>query len=241
MEIDFKELKREYRRIPIDKYLSKIKAFGSDFYVRIGSECNELIFDGRHRVYATENKNFPPRLIFLFNLVKKDVKKYLHSNPIIELPPSRQNTQKYNYDYDDTVGTITATDLNHAYWRIAYIKGYISKKTYIKGLDEQAKALRLATLSVLGRKKSFDKYVNGVFVGEVIVQKPDSQLRSVYDDIRFSCYYMMYELSEILGEDFDCWKTDCIYYRDTPENRQKVHQYFEEREMLFKQLVYGIE
>ena len=36
---------------------------------------------------------------------------------------------------------------------------------------------------------------------------------------------------------FESWKTDCIYYRDTPENRQIVHNYFEEREMLFKQLI----
>jgi hypothetical protein len=41
----------------------------------------------------------------------------------------------------------------------------------------------------------------------------------------------------MLKDDFESWKTDCIYYRDTPENRKIVHNYFEEREMLFKQLV----
>ena len=50
---------------------------------------------------------------------------------------------------------------------------------------------------------------------------------------------MMWEISELLGEDFFCWKTDCIYYRDTPENRNIVHKYLEEREMLFKQLVFN--
>jgi hypothetical protein len=60
----------------------------------------------------------------------------------------------------------------------------------------------------------------------------------VYADIRFSCFYMMYELSVMLGEDFDCWRTDCIYYRDTPENRKTVQDYFDEREMLWKQLVF---
>jgi hypothetical protein len=43
----------------------------------------------------------------------------------------------------------------------------------------------------------------------------------------------------MLGEEFDCYKTDCIYYRDTEVNRKIVHDYFEEREMLFKQLVYS--
>jgi hypothetical protein len=49
---------------------------------------------------------------------------------------------------------------------------------------------------------------------------------------------MMFELSKILGRDFFCWKTDCIYYRNSPENRQIVQDYFNQREMLWKQLFY---
>jgi hypothetical protein len=235
-EIDFTELRRVYRRRPVDKYLAKLKAFGSDFYIRIGSECSELIFDGRHKVYGSKQNNFPPSKIFLFNLVKRDVVKFVQDNSFDVSP--KQKTTEYNFKYDPDIGTVTATDLNHAYWRIAYVKGYISKRTYEYGLDEKCKSLRLATLSVLGREKSFDKYVNGQFVAKIITQEADALLRSIYDDIRYSCFYMMYELSIMLGEDFDCWKTDCIYYRDTPENRKIVTGYFEEREMLFKQLVY---
>jgi hypothetical protein len=240
-EIDFKELKRVYRRRPADKYLSKLKAFGSDFYVRVGSECTELIFDGRHKVYGSKQNNFPPSKIYLFNVVRIDVKRYLEKNPDIIVSP-RKTATVYNVTYDDSVGTLTGTDLNHAFWRIAYIKNYISNKTYERGLDENCKgikALRLSTLSILGREKWFDKYVNGVFVSKIITQELDPVLRSVYDDIRYSCYYMMYELSQMLGDDFDCWKTDCIYYRDTPENRKMVTSYFEEREMLYKQLIYS--
>lgn len=99
------------------------------------------------------------------------------------------------------------------------------------------KAIRLASLSVLGRGKKFDKYIEGEFAETLVVKKPDSTLQKVYVDIRYSCYYMMYELSQLLKNDFESWKTDCIYYRDTPENRKIVHNYFEEREMLFKQLI----
>jgi hypothetical protein len=60
----------------------------------------------------------------------------------------------------------------------------------------------------------------------------------VYADIRYSCFYMMYELSKLLGKDFFCWKTDCIYYRNTPKNIKNVQRYFDDREMLYKQLVY---
>jgi hypothetical protein len=208
-----------------------------NFLIRRGSECNELIFDGLHNVYATENKNFPSNKIFLFNLVNRDVKKFLKTNPFIELPPKKEVTF-YSYTYDLEEGRTTGTDLDHAYWRIAYAKGYISKKTYDYGLDDMAKPLRLATLSVLGREKVFEKWENGEYVESITLKPKDEQLRMVYADIRYSCFYMMFELCKILGRDFFCWKTDCIYYRDSEKNRKIVQDYFTEREMLWKQLVY---
>ena len=65
----------------------------------------------------------------------------------------------------------------------------------------------------------------------------DWQLYLFYKYIRYFCYQLMYECSVVLGDDFDCWKTDCIYYRDTPENVEKVTAYFTSKDMLFKQLV----
>jgi hypothetical protein len=238
MDMDIKELPRQYKRVRIDRKLKMLQNCKSDYMVRMGSECHELIFDGKHTVYQTENKNFPSKYIFLFNLVQRNAKKYLEKNPIVNVSPQVPVTY-YNYEYNHEEGVLTGTDLDHAFWRIAYVKGYITKKTYNYGLNDKAKALRLATLSVLGREKSFSRYSNGEFCEIVIVKKQDKQLQSIYQDIRFSCYYMMYELSVLLGKEFDCWKTDCIYYRDTEANRKIVHDYFEEREMLFKQLVFN--
>ena len=237
MEVDIKEYSREYKNVKIDRFYKKLIACKSDFFVRMGSECNELLFDGRHKVYRTNSNNFPRKFIYLFNSVQREARKFLIKNPIIDVSPKVEVT-KYNYQYDHNKGVITGTDLDHAFWRIAYIKNYISKRTYNYGLNKEAKALRLATLSVLGREKAFDKYVEGQFVEKVITKKLDPQLQSVYKDIRYSCYYMMYELSLLLGDDFDCWRTDCIYYRDTVANRKIVHDYFNEREMLYKQLIF---
>lgn len=237
MEIDLTKVSRKYKRVSMDSMYSTLIEGKGDFLIRRGTECNELIFDVNHNVYTTQNKNFPSKKIFLFNLVQKNVQKFLKTNPFIEIPP-KKDVSFYNYKYQHGKGEITGTDLDHAYWRIAYAKGYITKRTYEFGLDDTAKPLRLATLSVLGREKVFEKFVDGVFVEKVVIRPKDEQLRTVYADIRFSCFYMMYELSVILGEDFDCWRTDCIYYRDTPKNRQTVQDYFDEREMLWKQLVF---
>jgi hypothetical protein len=90
----------------------------------------------------------------------------------------------------------------------------------------------------LGREKIFEKWENGEYVESITVKPKDEQLRMVYADIRYSCFYMMYELSVKLGKDFFCWKTDCIYYRKTAKNIKTVQDYFNEREMLYKQLFY---
>jgi hypothetical protein len=228
--------KRVYSKTKVDRFYNKLVKGKGNFLIRFGSECNELIFDKVHNVFSTANKNFDNKLICLFSMVLKDVTNFLNVNPYINIPP-KVNTAEFNYFYDDSFGKLTATDLDHAFWRIAYVKGYITKKTYEKGLPTSGKAIRLASLSVLGRGKKFDRYVDGVFVENVQIKKPDTTLQKVYVDIRYSCYYMMYEISQLLKDDFESWRTDCIYYRDTPENREIVHNYFEEREMLFKQLI----
>ena len=236
MDNQEQKLKRIYSKTKVDTFFNKLVKGKGNFLIRFGSECNELIFDNAHNVFATVNKNFDIKLLCLFSMVQNDVNNFLDINPYIDIPP-KVNTAEYNYSYNDEIGTLTATDLDHAFWRIAYVKGYITKNTYQKGLPSTGKAIRLASLSVLGRGKKFDKYVEGEFVESIQIKKPDATLQKVYVDIRYSCYYMMYELSQILKDDFESWKTDCIYYRDTPETRKIVHNYFEEREMLFKQLI----
>ena len=237
MDFDLENNQRSYKRVSMDNMYANLVQGKGNFLIRRGSECNELIFDGFHNVYATANKNFASNKIFLFNLVACDVRKFLKTNPFVELPPKKDVTF-YSYTYDLEEGSLTGTDLDHAYWRIAYAKGYISKTTYNYGLDETAKPLRLATLSVLGREKVFEKWENGEYVESIVVKPKDEQLRMVYADIRYSCFYMMYELSLKLDKDFFCWKTDCIYYRKTPKNIKIVQDYFKEREMLYKQLFY---
>ena len=163
------EVTRKYIIGNVDRFVKKLIKGKGDFLVRLGSECSEVIFDNHHSLYANKKKNFPNDMIFLFSLVQQDVKKFVKDMDYIELPP-KVNVTEFNYDYDHTLGKLTGTDLNHAFWRIAYLKSYISHKTYEHGLVEKAKALRLATLSVLGREKKYDKYENGTKIEEVVIR-----------------------------------------------------------------------
>ena len=230
---------RKFKKIKCDRFLKRLVNLKLDFYVKKGVEIDQVIYGFNHFLFSTGNNNFPPEKLFLFHRVNVDVKKFLEKTPFIELPPKKP-TQSYNLDYDDNVGTITGTDLDHAFWRIAYIKGYISKKTYEYGIaDNKAKVIRLATLGNLGKDEVYDKYENGILVGQEVRRPENKNMKNIYADIRLTCYYMMYQLSLQLGDDFESWATDCIYYRDTPENRKIVHDFLDMHNMLYKQLTFN--
>ena len=72
---------------------------------------------------------------------------------------------------------------------------------------------------------------------EYFVVEGDEILQKVYKLIRYTCYRYMNQVKRKLGSDFLCYKTDCIYYIDTKENRQIVNQFFKEHDLQMKQLV----
>jgi hypothetical protein len=230
---------RQFKNFSSDRTFKRLVGGKHSFLIRKGSEVNQIIHGKNHYLFATPNRNFPKNKLFLFKKVSDDVKKYLSQNSIIDLPP-KKNTQDFNLEYDVNNGVITGTDLDHAYWRIAYVKGYISKNTYEHGIkDERSKSIRLATLGVLGTEQKFDRYENGEYVETIIHRRENKLMKTVYKDIRYTCFYMMYEIALMLGEDFESWNTDCIYYRDSKKNREIVNSFFDMHNMLFKQLTYS--
>ena len=218
---------------PINR-INMLERKGVNFLMKRTSETTQIILNNTQYVY-THSTAFPRHKLFLFVNVKKDVTKWLEDRKHVALPPHHE-VSVYNYEYDDSHGEVCGTDLDHAYWRIAFTKGMITEKTYEFGLDPSCKALRLATISVLGREKSYYKYIKGKIDHKFVLREADPNLQSIYKYIRFFCYQMMFDLSKMLGDDFDCWQTDCIYYRRTPENVQMVHKFLKKRGLTFKQL-----
>ena len=231
-----KALTRKYVKSgSVDNYIKDLVSNKLSFSVRRASECTEILMDDKHIVFASQS-NFPKKKIYLFNNVKQQVTKWLKENVVFL--PDEINSIKYNYDYDTDEGTMCGTDLNHAYWRIAYLYGMINEKTYIAGLDTECKALRLATLSVLGREKKFDNYEKGEIKQSYVYQKENVDLKNVFKFIRLTCFSFMKEASDLLGDDFFAWKTDCIYYRENLKNIKMVQDYFDQFNLTYKQLGY---
>lgn len=198
----------------IDNYIALKKSFK----VRKSPNIIEIVTSTGQKIYHHRNERFKEGL-YLFNMVKKDVERYIAENGSIEafneLPVNYSNT---TFDYSNK---IIGVDINNAYWSVAHLKGYITKKTYDKGLEQKdgMKSIRLSCLSTLGKSKMYAVYENGIYVCEEELND-DDDLREIYNDIRFSTYGVMNEIAEELGDDFCCWKTDCIFFNDSEENRK---------------------
>jgi len=220
-----------------EKYiLDLIKSSGGNAYIRMGNFSNEIVWDGKSYMFPSDGKHRSyTKGMFLFGMVRKDAKNFIKSGGKIKQPKIFP-VNEYNNDFDKFECKITGTDLNHAYWRIAFNLGIISKNTYFKGLDEEFKTVRLAALSTLGRGKDYFIVKGGIATTDVIKIGMDEALNGLYKAIRFTCYGYMQDLKNILGEDFACYRTDCMYYVDTKENRKTVRDYFKAKNMQMKQL-----
>jgi len=202
-------------------FLETYTKLKKSFKIRESSNYVEIVHQSGKKLYHNKNNKFAKGL-YLFRMVKKDIQNYISENEVNvyqQLP-----TNFYNSDYNRENETI-GIDINNAYWSVALLKGYITEKTYLKGLEkEDLKSIRLSTLSTLGKKRIYKVYVNGEYSHNE--EKNESLiLQNVYNDIRYSTYGVMYELSEILQNDFYCWKTDCVFFKNTKKNIKIVKEH----------------
>ena len=216
--------------------LNIIKANNGNGYYRKGNFSTELVWDKKSYMFPSDNnvKSYTKGM-FLFGMVRKDAKAFIKSGNKIKVP-KKLPTNEYNDKFDKFGFKMGGTDLNHAYWRIAYILGIISKSTYQKGLDDDFKVVRLSALSTIGKGKDYFAIKDGKVTNEVVKIGYDEEMDNLYKAIRYTCFKYMQVLKKMLKDDFICYRTDCIYYVDTPENRKMVRDYLKEQNMSMKQL-----
>lgn len=227
----FTVLKHEQKKLILDKLRNR-KGIA---YYREGSFSDEIIWQGRKFLFPSKSKKVAKEM-WVFRSVMYDVRKYIEDKQRVRakerLPVNRWNKKLEKYR-----GKITATDVDHAYWRIAFLMGIISKKTYDKGLLIKDKSLRLAALANLASSKEYYIVEDGILTKKTIILRYDPILQRVYNNIRFTCFEYMNVMANLLEEDFICYKTDCIYYKDTERNRLLVQSYLDAANLLWKQLV----
>jgi len=203
----------------IDLKIEQYTKLKRSFKIRESVNYAELITEHNQKIVYNKNGKFSDGL-YLFSMVIRDVKKYIEDNgavkPMGELPVNYKNV---NYKEKSAIGI----DIDNAYWSIACLRGYISHNTYIKGLEKgkEYKSTRLSALSSMGKDKFYKVYKDGTHTHNEIIEG-DKRMQDVYYDIRFTTYNIMQELGDALGNDFYAWKTDCVFFTDTKENRKLV-------------------
>jgi len=221
-----------------EKYLlDLIQKNGGNGYIRKGNFSSEIVWDGKSYMFPTsskQNKSYKKGM-FLFSMVRKDAKAFIKSGKKLKVP-NKYPVNQYNENFTKLEHKMTATDLNHAYWRIAFNLGVISKNTYFRGLDDDFKVVRLAALSTLGKGKDYFVISDGKITNEVVKIGIDELMDSLYKAIRYTCYKYMQNIKKKLKQDFICYRTDCVYYVDTTDNRKLVRDYFKKEKMSYKQL-----
>jgi len=216
--------------------LQIIKANKGNGYYREGNFSTELVWDKKSYMFPSDNEHkVHTRGMFLFGMVRRDAKLFIKSGKTIKVP-KKYPTNEYNDNFDKFGFKMGGTDLNHAYWRIAFNLGIISKSTYEKGLEDDFKVVRLSALSTLGKGKDYFVIKDGNVTNEVVKIGYNEDMDNLYKAIRYTCFKYMQILKKMLKDDFICYRTDCIYYVDTPENRKMVRDYLKEQNMSMKQL-----
>ncbi len=237
-----------------DSLLKKIKLDEGEGYYRNSAKYEEITWGKTcFKIYKK------PRSIddvifrkgfFLFNMVRVNAMTYVEANKgvIPEIKEYPVNFANYEFDIDNK--KLVGIDLTAAYWFVAYNLGVITEKTFERGLEhvkveyngevkkgDLLKAQRLSALSVLGKSKTYYKITNGEKTKEKVTVGGHEGLDKTYRLIRHTCYFHMNAVMELLGMDeFCCWKTDAIFFHDTPKNRKIVMQYFDSVNLEYKLL-----
>jgi hypothetical protein len=212
-----------YAYSEVDKHTDEVKKV-----ILIIDDLEINFYDETDRQFQTENGH-------KFSSVSRSFNAYAKQNPIENVPfyPSMVfKTNRVDFDKLDP-NSYSATDLDHAYWRIAFLLGYISEKLYNSGLKWD-KRIRNITMAVLASERKFVKFDNGEPTPNQSIIIKKETLSKMYKNIRHTCYQHMNALMVLLGEDFLCYKTDCIYYVKKAANTKMVMKYLSEHRLLFK-------
>lgn len=217
----------------IDRLFTLLKDHNEIAYYRYGSFADEVIFNGV-RNYYFKGKRSDFKHGWIFREVKKQALGFVANNQIIakeHFPPFLFNKNFVFKDGEFLEKTITGFDIDDAYWNIAFNMGMIKERTFRMALElnDEYKGVKLAALANLCSDKIWRVIENGEVNKRkkpAAVFKCDPLAKIAYNNIRFTCYEYLFNLSKLLGNDFYQYRVDCIEFRKTPETIKLVKNYF---------------
>lgn len=214
--------------------LDRIKKYNQPYFVSMEGQTKYILFD--NVVYKFGESNELNKGSFLFSMVKKDFQSFLDTNH----HPKLESGYKTIYSSFKGISneTVYCYDINHAYWRIAFLQGYISEKTYkhglkLKDMGGDMKQVYCKALAVQGQTKRLVGYIGVKKTGEVFLLEKPLKHKELYCDIINRTAKIMDEISFVLGNDFIDYQIDGIRFHGK-KNCKKVEQMLNSYNLTFK-------
>lgn len=201
----------------LDAISSHVKGYcnnGRDFIVDHKRDTHGIIHMGKWTVVTRSVSKIKfsikkSEIVSLFSRVTKSVNKHIVENDFfieeIKQIHTSSKIDRIKYAEMKEGEIFFYVDVNHCFWRIAYLFGYLTPRLYNEVLQkDKFKTYRNMALACIVAPRSRDYYINGV---KIITITEDKTLhKRIYDNIRYASYNLM-------GDIFEYTKEYCIGYR----------------------------
>ncbi len=181
------------------------------FYIHHKRGVKTIYFGGKAVAVSNDKKNKVKRkklldreIVNLIANVSKSVNNFIvKSNFEVEPEQQMHPSTWTNNDlyYQMPKGTeFIYIDISHCFWRIAYLKKYISKRMYQSVLEKpHLKTYRNMALACIVSDSWREYIIRGD--KRFTIYEDRTIHRTVYDNIRFTCYNLMGDISDMIGRD----------------------------------------
>jgi len=224
---------RKVKKSSFDSYVDSFCDMRKTFIVESKRNIESLHVNNQ-MVLMTKNKNKRfnndsediNKIFNIFGQVQKNVNKYLKQVQFdvktIEQRYKSSKTNKAKWREIERGEIFYYLDVKHCFWRIAFLKGYISKNLYVSVLNQDdLKVQRNMSLALIVAPKTRKYYDYGKKVLEI--EEERSMYRTIYDNIRFSAYNIMGDCMTESLDDFIAYRTDGIMIKkDSIESVSKI-------------------
>lgn len=200
-------------------YIRQLEDNNASFVLEKKRLVSNLIIGGKYFALS-KNKNHAAKenkkkkeVITLFGMVAKNISKYIIKNNLtikqIKQKHESSYTNKEKYRRMKQGATFYYIDIAHCFWRIAFLKGYISENLYKNVLKRNGlKTYRNMALACIVAPKSREYYDNGKKILDITEDK--SHYRIIYDNIRFTSYNTMGNIASKIQKYVIGYRTDGI-------------------------------
>lgn len=201
----------------IDKFDAYVKGYENskcDFTV-VSYGVTKKIISGKHTfLFSGLKGEKKPQGMHLIGMVKRDIDALIEQGTLPKIPEKKPHLTVIHHRHLEFYGAgqeALAIDINHCYWRTAFLLGFITEDTYLKGLEkEEYKQGRLIAIGTLGKILTIRKYRDGVKCEEFIDDKDYLKYGGFFWQVILKINELMIELWMELKEDFLMFLTDCV-------------------------------